>query len=959
MRYVLLVALLAQFNFCPLAAAEVQMPRVLDDRLQLELVAAEPDIVTPTGIAVDQRGRVLVIESHTHFRPDDYQGPPADRIRSFEDRDGDGKYESIGTFFEGTTATMSLAEYHDGSFYVATRSEVFRLRDTDGDGRADERTPIVRLETPGNYPHNGLSGFAFDDRGQVVFGFGENLGAEYKLVGSDGTTLSGGGEGGNIYSCAPDGSQLKQIASGFWNPFHLCFDAFGRLFTVDNDPDSRPPCRLLHVVEGGDYGYRFRNGRKGLHPFTAWNGELPGTLPMVAGTGEAPSGILSYESDNLPRDYLGNLLVTSWGDHRLERYRLTPRGASFVSTMEPVVIGGENFRPVGIALAPDGSLYISDWVDKSYKLHGKGRIWRLRAESAAKPKRPAEPRDALESLHRPLREQAARQLAQTAEGQKRLAEVVASGTDDRVRATALLALALVDAPEVNFRQLIAASSADLGALAARIAPASRIATSQFLGDFGTLPAEVRAALVSRAMREGEMADICLAAARDVDPFVRHAVMAGWLPGQRRSTLLAWRQSDEPLERLAAALVSRSVASPDSTKAIGDLLSDADPDVQLVAVQWVAEQRLVRFRQRLWQGLSSPGMPRRLFDAHLAALTMLDGEEPKTFDQDGGQTYVARLIEDVNTPNPTKTRALGMLRPNHPALTLDRLQAFLNSTDQALALAAIRSMREGSPEARQAMFAAVLSQESRFGERAVCEAVMALSPDDATQRQRLLDYCEHASATIRQEALRTLRGTKLSSPERRRLAESLGSRKRQTTDTMAAEQDLLDLIEPQESPPTGDRSHAEIDAWMNRLEGPADPVAGERIFFHARAAGCARCHQIEGRGGSVGPDLSAMAQVLDRRRLVESILAPSKEVAPLFVPWTIQTTDGRVLTGLLVEEALDGQQTYADAQGRTFVLKPEEIDLRQPHAQSLMPAGLERNLTLQEFRDLLAYLQARK
>ena len=78
------------------------------------------------------------------------------------------------------------------------------------------------------------------------------------------------------------------------------------LFAVDNDPDSRPPCRLLHIVEGGDYGYRFRNGRKGVHPFTAWNGELPGTLPMVAGTGEAPCGVLSYEADNLPEDYRGS-----------------------------------------------------------------------------------------------------------------------------------------------------------------------------------------------------------------------------------------------------------------------------------------------------------------------------------------------------------------------------------------------------------------------------------------------------------------------------------------------------------------------------------------------------------------------------------------------------------------------------------------------------------------------------
>src|SRR6185503_15598806 len=113
---------------------------------------------------------------------------------------------------------------------------------------------------------------------------------------------------------------------------------FGRLFAVDNDPDSRPPCRLLHIVEGGDYGYKYRNGRKGTHPFTAWNGELPGTLPMVAGTGEAPSGLLACGlGDKLPSDYRGDLLVTSWGDHRIERYQLRPRGASFSADRIDVV----------------------------------------------------------------------------------------------------------------------------------------------------------------------------------------------------------------------------------------------------------------------------------------------------------------------------------------------------------------------------------------------------------------------------------------------------------------------------------------------------------------------------------------------------------------------------------------------------------------------------------------------
>ena len=191
---------------------------------------------------------------------------------------------------------MNVGIHPDGSVYVATRDEIFRLRDTDGDGRADERKPIAHLETKGDYPHNGLSGFAFDFDGNVYFGLGENKGAEFKLIGTDGTIL-GELEGGQIYRCRADGAGLELVAFGFWNPFHLAFDTFGRLFAVDNDPDSLPPCRLMHIVPGGNYGYRYRNGRKGVHPFTAWNGELPGTLPMVAGTGEAPSGIVAYESD--------------------------------------------------------------------------------------------------------------------------------------------------------------------------------------------------------------------------------------------------------------------------------------------------------------------------------------------------------------------------------------------------------------------------------------------------------------------------------------------------------------------------------------------------------------------------------------------------------------------------------------------------------------------------------------
>ncbi len=206
---------------------------------------------------------------------------------------------------------MSRSSWRHETLSIACGTATAMARPT-ASGLARLPTPFVRLDTPGDYPHNGLSGFAFDFAGNVYFGLGENLGANYRLIGSDGVTLSGGGEGGNIYRCRPDGSKLERVATGFWNPFHMTFDVFGRLFAVDNDPDSRPPCRLLHIVQGGDYGYRFRNGRKGLHPFTAWNGELPGTLGMVAGTGEAPSGVVEYDRDQssgrLSRDAAGHLV---------------------------------------------------------------------------------------------------------------------------------------------------------------------------------------------------------------------------------------------------------------------------------------------------------------------------------------------------------------------------------------------------------------------------------------------------------------------------------------------------------------------------------------------------------------------------------------------------------------------------------------------------------------------------
>lgn len=366
MRSLLIVV--ALFSNLAIAAP----PRVTDDAMKLTQLAESPAIKHPTAADVGPDGKLYVIESHTHFPPKGYDGPKADRILVFDPAKHDAP---LAVFYDKTVKTMGMAwgpagGDAEGWLYLVGRSEVTRVRDTDGDGRADEAQRVLHLDTTQKYPHNALSGITFSPDGKTLYlGCGENMGVDYTFVGSDGSGFKVTDGSGNIITCTVDGKNVTKHATGFWNPFGLAFHGNGELFATENDPDSSPPCRLLHIVPGGDYGFRFMYGRSGRHPLLAWNGELPGTLGMVSGTGESPCEIVHYK---------GHLIVASWADHRIEMYTLKPKGGTYTATMRTLVEGGEDFRPVGLALTPDGkSLYISDWVDRSYTLHGKGRLWRL------------------------------------------------------------------------------------------------------------------------------------------------------------------------------------------------------------------------------------------------------------------------------------------------------------------------------------------------------------------------------------------------------------------------------------------------------------------------------------------------------------------------------------------------------------------------------------------------------
>lgn len=96
-----------------------------DDRLEIKLFAEETDIVMPTGIAVDSRHRLFVIESHTHHPPKGYQGPKGDCVKVFEDTDNDCNPDKVSVFAEGLYQGMNLAFSPEGILYMVCSREVF------------------------------------------------------------------------------------------------------------------------------------------------------------------------------------------------------------------------------------------------------------------------------------------------------------------------------------------------------------------------------------------------------------------------------------------------------------------------------------------------------------------------------------------------------------------------------------------------------------------------------------------------------------------------------------------------------------------------------------------------------------------------------------------------------------------------------------------------------------------
>jgi len=332
---------------------------------------------------------------------------------------------------------------------------------------------------------------------------------------------------------------------------------------------------------------------------------------------------------------------------------------------------------------------------------------------------------------------------------------------------------------------------------------------------------------------------------------------------------------------------------------------------------------------------------------IAAIGQLDGDKTGKIDAAKINSVLLTRMNASGATDQTKAVSLHMLMPTHPKIAMNQLQVLLQSPTRQLQLAAVRYLNSDTDAARYPLLAEITADE-KLDANLRAEAIVGLADDAAARVDLLLELASGDEAILRRESLRSLRGMapKLTSPQQEQL--------KKIAVKFPADADCVNRLLGQAA--SGQPLVTDTAAWQKILDqSPGDAEAGRRIFFHPSGPACYRCHMIEGRGRAIGPDLSMIGHSQSREHVLESILTPSREIAPLFTFWTVTTKDGKKVDGILLRRDGQSKEVYVDASGIEVTVLESSIVDRKIRKESIMPDGLIQSLTDQELRDLLALL----
>jgi putative membrane-bound dehydrogenase-like protein len=941
---------------------------------QIDLVASEPDIIDPVAMAFDEKGRLYVAEMPGYPNNDTAEGKASipGRIRLLENPDEHHRYRKSTVFVTGLNFPSSVMPWKKG-ILVACAPDLIYFEDTGGGGHADVRRVLYTgfgrklIESLVNSLQWGVDNW--------VYGLGSSNGGEIRSV--ERPELPAVSLHGRGFRFRPDvPGSLEPVLSG--GQFGLAVDEWGRWFTCTNGEhlrhivlEGRYPSREGYVpsppalLDIPDHGAACKLYR--ASPFEAWRVERTtrrassaDTRARMPATELVPGGFVTSACGLTVLK--GEVFVCDPANNVVHRDVLDPRGVSFVAHRAPGEADREFLastdpwcRPVNLATGPDGALYVADFyreviegvsfipVDIRAKLNlnvesgGRGRIWRV-APSDGRP--PAKSDDWVRSLAHPeawWRMTAQRMLVQDGhtESVPAIRELLAGTPSALGRLHALWTLAGLGAldaasieralkdPEPGVREhAVRLSEGRLPTEDALLplvedpSPRVRFQLAFTLGECKQV-LERQNALSALALRDGE------------DPYLRAAILSSAGPdpvGLDRGASGA----PAAFTRDLAALIGARLQGPEIVWLLTRAARGGNEGGRVGTLAGLADG----LRQRRQRNLPVPEARQAL------ALLSADGSEAvrKAAAGLGGLIRTMSDEELAQAVQKARSAALEESRPLDERVEAARLLGSGGFGDVAPTLREL--LGPSQPEPLQQ--AALLSLDAQSDPGVV--TIIAGS-------------WKRLTPSVRERALEVLTGRKdrlgplLAAFEKGEIppGELDGRRRAQLTtfpDREIAERAKKTFQEPPMDPRL-------FESFKDALDLGGDAARGSASFKKL----CLTCHQARGEGRAVGPNL-AIVRDNPPEQILKNILYPSLVIAPNFVQYVVETRDGQVLNGIIVE-ASSAALTLRRAGAEDAKLLRKDIRNLASSPVSLMPEDLLKGMSLQDVADLLQFVRETK
>jgi putative membrane-bound dehydrogenase-like protein len=932
---------------------------------KLHQVAAEPLVASPVAVSFDENGRLYVVEMRGYSENRDER---VSRVRLLEDENGDGTFDKSTVFADSLgwpTAVFCWA----GGVLVADAPDIFYLKDTTGDGKADEKRVL--------YTGLGLSNV----QGLInsfQWGLDNRI---YAAVSSSGATLVRPDDnnarplairGRDIaidprdWSVAPvSGGAQHGMSFNDWgdrfvssNSDHLQMVMYEDRYLARNPFVAAPPPRRSIAADGPQADV-FRTSP--VEPWRIVRTRLraqkivPGIVEgggRPAGYFTGATGVTIYRGDAWPAEWRGLAIVGDVGSNLVHRKRLEVDGVGFLGRRideksEFVSSSDIWFRPVQFANAPDGTLHILDMcreviehpaslpplIKKHLDLNSgrdRGRIYRILPDGFQPRPPPRLGKATTPELVATLahangwhRDTAARLLyeRQDKAAIAPLTKLAAESNQSTGRLHALYALAassglteavllprLADAhPRVREHAVRLAES---------LAASSPPIRQRLLAMTADPELRVRYQLAFSlgelpAGPERTRALVDLARRDAADSYVRAAVLSSLGEGAGEALALIAADGEFRGTREGRELLASLAAQ------IGKQQRPEDIALVLKTLASLAEANSTLLPPIVQKLAARPGTP---LAEQIAAATggkaealmrALLAESAKTAASDAAPLKArVAAVEQLRlaTFNEQQPLFAALLAPAVPVDLQSAALATLGSYDAADVSTLILGRFAGfSPQLKGQATDVLLSRPAwTLALLAALEEGRLSAGELDPVRLKLL--AEHRNEAIRTRAAKLLAGSQLS------------------------------------------RRADVVAVYRGVLEAKGDAERGKQVF----AKTCAACHKVQGVGHDIGPNLAAM-KARGAEAILLNVLDPNREVNPQYLSYALLTADGRQLTGLIAAETATSV-TLKRADNATDTVLRIDIDQLRSSGMSLMPEGLEKQIDQAAMADLLEYLR---